>query len=199
MILSAQRPSHHTTPRELQHHGLNIPTLEQTYDLSVITWRSIDRSHHAALTSAEYCPRSTNPTSMPMPMPMPMPMLMLMLMLMLMHVSWPLPIALHLTGVVLYQRHPHHPHHRCCRRHQPRLPSSLTDSSASSFSSVATQQSPQRSVPSSTPPVIENTEHNQDPPFSNYHDTNFDWLDSDNHPMMFTFFFPLMRSKYPVH
>ena len=165
MILSAQRHSHHTTPRELQHHGLNIPTLEQTYDLSVITWRSIDM----------------------MTMPMPMPMLMLM------HVSWPMPIALHLTGVVLYQRH------RCCRRHQPRLPSSLTDSSASSFSSVATQQSPQRSVPSSTPPVIENTEHNQDPPFSNYHDTNFDWLDSDNHPMMFTFFFPLMRSKYPVY
>ena len=190
MILSAQRPSHHTTPRELQHHGLNIPTLEQTYDLSVITWLSIDRSHHAALTSAEYSPRSKNPTSMPMLMPM------LMLMLMLMHVSWPRLIALHLTGVVLYQRHPHH---RCCRRHQPRLPSSLTDSSTSSFSSVATQQSPQRSVPSSTPLVIENTEHNQDPPFSNYHDTNFDWLDSDNHPMMFTFFFPLMRSKYPVY
>ena len=92
---------------------------------SVCHYMAIDRidgSHRVALTSAEYSPQSTNPPPIPMPTPL----------------SWPRPIALHLTGVVLHQRHHRHLRNHRHLRHQSRLPSTLIDSSASSFSSVAT-------------------------------------------------------------
>ena len=59
-------------------------------------------------------PQSTNPAPMPMPMLMPTPL------------SWPRPIALHLTGVVL---------HQCDKRHQ--IPSSPSSPSSPSTPAIS--------------------------------------------------------------